>query len=531
MKAHRLALVAAVVVGALLRIHGLGAQVVKDDEFHGLQATAKLGLVDLAARRTPHGFHVDYSVPLALWNRMLLQTTGLDEWGLRLPVLLGGILLVPVVGLAVGRRAGRFEGAVTAWLLALSPPLILYSRFARPYDLVALLSFLALVSWLRWRREADWRFGVGSSGAGAAAVWLNLVAAPAVVAVWGLGFVTALWRRGHPSSAATARRWAGFVALGLALMLLLLWPSFESLFAFVAKKAQSDRPSLASLWGGAQMLFGTKHSAVLAALLALTGIGGWMLHRSAPLLASGLVLMAISQGVALYVIAPKGFDDPIVLARYLFPALPGLLAFAGVGLARSALMGGPLGRFVPAGLAALGLAVLFGVGPGPALYSGPNAYTSHPFHYAPAHWNVRTDRVPSYYTKLADDSRVTSVVEAPWILEWWRTIYGDYQRIHGKPVTTLSAVSTFAVSGMSLRTVTSLERVAPGFEGFEVIVVHKDIVREWLHVTGVSAPDIFEHWTTPLYASDAATVLEECMESAALRLVHEDDWIAVFERR
>ena len=36
MKAHRLALVAAVVVGAVLRIHGLGAQVVKDDEFSSI---------------------------------------------------------------------------------------------------------------------------------------------------------------------------------------------------------------------------------------------------------------------------------------------------------------------------------------------------------------------------------------------------------------------------------------------------------------------------------------------------------------
>ena len=75
----------------------------------------------------------------------------------------------------------------SAWLFALSPILVLYSRIARPYEILALATFGAALAFDRW-----WR--TGSPGAGAAfvalaafSIYLHLGAAPFVAAPFLLG--------------------------------------------------------------------------------------------------------------------------------------------------------------------------------------------------------------------------------------------------------------------------------------------------------------------------------------------------------
>jgi 4-amino-4-deoxy-L-arabinose transferase-like glycosyltransferase len=531
LRTHRLALLGAVAAGALLRAWSLGGQVISDDEFHGFQAAVQLGAWDLLAHLKPHGHEVDYSVPLALWNRLLLQTTGLEEWGFRLPVLIGGILLVPAAAWLVSRRLGRFAGVLTAWLVALSPPLVLYSRFARPYTLIALLVLLALACWLRWRETGAARFGLASALAGASAVFANLVAAPALLAVWGYGGLVALveWRAGRGAS--SALRWSAWVALGVGLSLFLLWPGLDANRSFVASKAESAWPGLATCWGGAQMLFGTRSPPVLIGLLALTLFGAGVAYARDRLLTGAIVVACVAQLVAILALGPDSVDDPFVLARYLLPILPGLLVFEGLGLARLAEAAGRRAERARPAVAIAGLAALVLAGPLPGLYRGTNSFMSHPFHYVPARWTVDLTRASPIYRRIAADPKVRTVTEAPWILETWRTIYGAYQQLHGKPVTTLTAVNDFVPAQVAFRGVTALRRARPDFEGFDVIVVHKDIAGEWLYVTGGSDPAAARRWTSPLYRQDAELILENCRASPNLQLVYEDEWLAVFEPR
>ena len=523
MTPRRLALPAAVLVAALLRAWQLGSQIVEDDEFHGLQAAATLGAADLLARRTPHGFALDYSIPLALWNRLWIETAGLDEWALRLPVLLGGILLVPAAGLFAARRLGPAEGAAAAWLLALSPVLVLYSRFARPYGLVALLVFASLVGWLEWQRGGARRWGLGSAAAGAAAIFANPVAAPAVLAVWGLGAALALRERGP------ARAFAGWVAIGLGLAFLGLAPSLDSWQVFIERKAQATRPDPAAWWGAAQVLFGSRRAPAVAAAIALAAFGARIAARRAPRFAAGVAVGLLAQVAALQAVAPHGADQPMVLARYLLVAFLGVLVLVGAGLAGLAARIFP-GRPLGAGaLSALVLAALFAAGPLPGLYAGANSYTSHRFHYAPATWRVHPERIPAAYADLARGQG--TLTEAPWTLEWDRTIYGEYQRVHGRSIRTLTTVRTFGAQGVELGTVVPLRHVPSDFSGFETLVVHKDVVGEWFHVTAQRDPQALERWTTSVHRSDAAAILEACRRSPALRASYEDEWIAVFERR
>ena len=67
------------------------------------------------------------------------------DWVRKVPDVLWGTLTVPVLGLLVGRRAGRAAGIVAALLLAAAPFHVRYSQEFRPYSLSLFLLALALL--------------------------------------------------------------------------------------------------------------------------------------------------------------------------------------------------------------------------------------------------------------------------------------------------------------------------------------------------------------------------------------------------
>ncbi len=132
-------LLAAFVVGALLRLDQVLAQVLLDDEWHLVHQITYYPPTHMV---TTFG-GADYSIPLALLDWVAMQQFALSEFTLRLPMIVAGLLTVIV--LPMGLR-GRLEGrviALFALLLALSPFLISYSRIARPYALTLLAVYLA----------------------------------------------------------------------------------------------------------------------------------------------------------------------------------------------------------------------------------------------------------------------------------------------------------------------------------------------------------------------------------------------------
>ena len=123
-------IVAAGLVGTWIRLLGLDRQVLTGDELHGLNGALSRSLGEIASQWTYFG--ADYSVPLTLITRAAMDAgLPVDEALLRVPALLAGISMIVLLPALWTRSLGASAAALLAWLVALSPLLVLYSRIAR----------------------------------------------------------------------------------------------------------------------------------------------------------------------------------------------------------------------------------------------------------------------------------------------------------------------------------------------------------------------------------------------------------------
>jgi len=108
---------------------------------------------------------------------------------LRMPAVVAGVLTVAGSGWLGWMLAGRSTGLALALLLAFNVPQIEYSREARPYSLLVLLSVLSTACWLRLvtrpHRRTVWPYVVAASASVHAHYLAILVIA--AQAVWWLG--------------------------------------------------------------------------------------------------------------------------------------------------------------------------------------------------------------------------------------------------------------------------------------------------------------------------------------------------------
>lgn len=187
----------------VLRVWGIGTTNLWLDEANSwhVATLSWTGMLD-NLRASPLG--PLYFAALKLW----IALAGDGEGALRAPSLIAGVLLVPVTW-AIGARAlSRRAAAVGAFLVALSPLHLYFSREARMYMPLALLGAGCTLGYLRWRMAtftpgAAARQGVGyarrglawSAALGAAALLTNPVIAPLLAAL-GLDALLALLSRG-----------------------------------------------------------------------------------------------------------------------------------------------------------------------------------------------------------------------------------------------------------------------------------------------------------------------------------------------
>ncbi len=119
------------------------------------------------------GQHILYAwltMPFIAWF-------GLTEWAVRLPMLIVGVLSVPLFAAVVRRvlptdpvSASR-SAAWAAWLLALSPWHILMSRWALESNLLPFVWLCAIYSWIRWCEKPNWTWSLTSAAAFAACMY------------------------------------------------------------------------------------------------------------------------------------------------------------------------------------------------------------------------------------------------------------------------------------------------------------------------------------------------------------------------
>lgn len=437
-----------VVAGAVLRLWHLGSQVLGGDEPHVLRAalTRPLGEI-LTTYHAPDSY-----LPLAALAKLALAAgLPLAEGWLRLPGLAAGLALIVVIPLLARRWLGQRGAVLLAWLLALSPSLVLYSRIVRAYSPLLVLTSVAGLAVVHWLARPGRRWALAYAVPAALAVFTHPVAAPSAAAPLAVaaGRAARRWRE-EPRLTVEVLQLALLAALAVGL---LVGPALPSLRELAATRRQPPLYTLATVQRVAMLEAGTSQPLAALAFWALALLGGWSLwrrHRSLALL-SGTVAVAQLAGVV--VLSPVGAEQPLLFNRYSLMALPFLLCWVAAGLATlTARL--RRGGFVAAGLLAIWTA------------SGPLLEPAS-FATSFAHHNDFVDfscsrasavELPAAYGWLAAQGEPGALLEAPWPTTWrFNRAFYAYQARHGRAVLVGTSEALLADSRLRLARVLPLE--------------------------------------------------------------------------
>lgn len=529
---HALAL-ASLLVGTFLRAWQIDIQILIDDEWHAIHKLLASTPLDIVT----HLGYADYSIPLTLYYQSLYRTIGLSEWGMHAPSLFAGIALLVAGPRLLARWAPLPVRAIWVALVAVSPLLVYHSKVARPYALTSLLTFIAIIAFRTWWRRGRARDAALYVATTVLAGWLHAITLPFTLlpfAYYGLQtLVRAIRTPGRhvhaPAIVARRRRGARrarrLVAVGLATLLplmLALLPPFIVDWEQFAGKAARGSAGVESLYRTLLMLAGTGSPVVGAIVAGLTACGfvGW-LRRDRDL----AFYLATIVGVATAVIVasgPEWITHPLVLARYLLPALPFVLLAAAEGIA---IIVGSLRRsWVEPMLAGAFAAGLLMTGPIPGEWHYPNQFWGHlryQLDYDPAHnpyvQQVSHDPLPAFYRDLGrlPPASVT-LIEAPWLLESHFNPQSLYQDVHRQLIkigltSPLCGGRGFGDypetrTGMRMRELVHLSALLRGeTHGGDYLVLHlhprnvaTDPGREWPDITRC-LPLVRERFGAPFY--------------------------------
>ncbi len=422
----------ALAAGAWLRLHDLGAQIIIDDEWHALHKLVRADMFNVVT----HLDYADYSIPLTVYFHWLQVSTGLTEWGMRMPMVAAGIALIAIGPLLARPWATAPVRATWAVLLAVSPLLVYFSRTARPYALTALAATIAIIAFERWFRGERDRGDWGATYVACTFIggYLHMTSLSFTLMPFVYFGACALGR----DRDALPRLVRMGIVTALPLALALLPPVLNDWFMFTAK-AGVDSVTAESLWRTLLMQSGSAHVAVAAAFALATTTGAVRWWRRDSVLAG--YLFAVMAGGTLAIIAarPNWIMQPLVLARYLVSVLPLALLLAAEGMIALLPLRSPATRATAA--AAAGFA-LWALGPLPAQAPWPNQFTGHlryQFDYDDAHnpyvQKLPADPVPAFYRELAKAPPGSlTLVEAPWRLESHFNPHVWYQQIHRQQV-------------------------------------------------------------------------------------------------
>ena len=277
-----------VAVGVFLRLFRLGTQILVGDELHAPRAAQRHDLETVLTTFLPS----DHSMPLTGLYELLMESgVELTELHLRLPVLVAAMLVLVVVPVALERRLGRGAAVAAAWLVAVSPGLVLYGRIARSYMPMVLLAFVAARAFERWWRTRRAGAAVAYAASGAAAAWFHLGAAPFVAAPLLWGGLAALRRPPRLRRLAEVAVAGAGLAAGFAAFLLPAWESFVGMFG---EKSGHGLPSWLGAGEVALAFAGVAEPWAGLVFWAFAGAGLAVLARRRPAFATfSLLLVAV----------------------------------------------------------------------------------------------------------------------------------------------------------------------------------------------------------------------------------------------
>lgn len=367
------AVLSVLVLGVFLRVYQLDDQIITGDEWHALHIAMQADYGEIA---TSFG-DADHSIPVALYFKFLMDTVGLQQWMIQAPFVLAGCLLVFTIPWLLRGQLGRRSAIFTAGLFAISPILITQARFARPYPIALLLSFVAVIYFYRW-----WQSRARIDGAiyllcTALTGYLLILNLPFVLGAFGYVFICSLYSANRSGDWQQCRNDVrDLFVLGLAtllVLLIMLLPPLLGDFAALSEKAASGMLGISSFAPVISVFSGAGGAWLTGAVLLLASFGLITAIQRRIILAGLLGFLAILQCVAIAIANPVGTENIVIIARYLVPVLPFLLILLALGLDQLAeLIEAKIGHGWAYGLYGLLLLVSIMLGPLPRAYYAPN---------------------------------------------------------------------------------------------------------------------------------------------------------------
>ena len=455
---HFAALLAVITSGIFLRLYLISDQVLIDDEWHSLYFVICRSWQYLLTHYTVPGAT---SLPLNLYEYILLKTVGWNEVLLRVPSLLSGIMLLFLFPYFLAKVVNYRTTLIATSFLAISPLLIFYSRLCRPYSALALMEFLVVMWGYLWLRSGRLREGVLYVIASAVAISLHLFAVVAVVSPIAWGVFLKFLQKQH-------RNLGQHVIIGPSgqqMLLALLWtavlatyvvlPGFVSTYRqFFDSVILSDCMTFSSLFNFSTLLSGSGYRSFTICFLLLIATGAFLFMKKDLLLGGMIVWMFVAFFWAQSISSPDSIHAAIVIARYSIALFPFAYLLAAYGLDAFLRKTRTGRKAVPSLFLLLFFVTAFWCGPLRQTYSSPNNFTNHSVFqqsYKPIDWdssfcsqmqssrhprrgNFSATEISPFYAQLANHSACQTIVEFP-------TMVGDaynphyyYQHFHKKRV-------------------------------------------------------------------------------------------------
>lgn len=438
-----------ILIGLVLRLQGLRDQVLGGDELHALQIALGRSLPRILAH---YSSEVDHSIPLTAFYRLLIDLgCRPSETVLRVPGLIAGVLLLWTLPRACAAAVGARVAIVCAWLLALSPLLVLYSRIARSYMPMLFCAFVAVLAFYRWTMERRRGQALLYVLCSALAVYFHLVCAAFVLAPFVFaGLALLARRRAPPLRAVAALALVTVLAIGA-----LFFPAREDLLAFVQGKTASGALSWTTVLKTARLHSGSFSPVVTVLFCALASVGAVLLARANRRFFLYLACLGLCHVAALSWARPEMVEHALAFSRYALVLLPIvlLLIAAALGSPWPARFRG--GRALAGITSALGIGLWFLSGP-----LGPGKFWTSSF----VHHNLFLDfvaedfrlragaSVPEIYARVRDDDEVDALIEFP--VDWrWRHCTAPYllQDVHRKAVLVSTELALYRDRRLALR--------------------------------------------------------------------------------
>lgn len=558
-----LLLPAAVLVGSALRLYQIGLQILGGDEWNSIRHSIYYSFSDVFTQ-----FNIaDNCVPLTAYYKVLLETVGLDDWGIRIPPLAAGIASLILFPLIIRSACGARIALLFSLFLAISPFHVFYSRFARPYSIVALLSFLSLLSFYFWWIRKKHIYAVVYVAAAVLTPFFNLFSLSPVLAPLLYCLLLAFVPKALCSKICSQDppKMKHLAVLGLSTLVgMLLWflPRMTTLKT-VTSKINLGFIDFETLEGALALFSGSRNIVVMLLFLLLFLYGIHVSFSRFRTLGGLMIFTMACQILSIAVIKPEAGQYSLVFARYSISCLPLWLLFVsqalwdlGERLDRRILKAAGRSYPLAAAFSAVILIAAFFAGPLPSIYKFPNSFTNHndyQLHYAHPAMEASDSQsalFPGFYEELRNIDGDIIIIETPFIVAWRLNNYHIYQKHHGKRVKIGHTDSSFLSHGApvmheNLR-LANFVNVCNGKDlqksGAEFVVIHKDLLNELLHVR--SAYPVFEDYTKTIRAHwdhhEGTRGIPTRQQSEKLitqfkvffgRPYYNDRWIAVFRIR